>query len=147
MFTFHTIPTSNHTHTAPSGVGSVSLSVSTSSSLSLTWSLPNVPNGLITQYYIQATPALPVEGHTGMSMYQCSIVELVDSLLLTENVDNYNYYIQTRHSLQVQRSLWISQSQSRAWKLHWTAYFRSQAILLLFQHPLLQEQGEGQPSI
>lgn len=56
-------------YAAPSGVGSVSLTGSTSSSLSLTWSSPAIPNGLITQYYIQATPITSVEDHTGVDIH------------------------------------------------------------------------------
>lgn len=56
-------------YAAPSGVGSVSLTASTSSSLSLTWGSPATPNGLITQYYIQATPITSVEDHTGVNIH------------------------------------------------------------------------------
>lgn len=67
-------------HVAPSDVGNVSLSASTSSTLSLTWSTPDTPNGLITQYYIQAIPVTPVKDHSGMDISLCGIQLKINDL-------------------------------------------------------------------
>ena len=50
---------------APADVGAVSLLTATSTSLVVTWSSPEVPNGLITDYSVEATPYPTMEGHTG----------------------------------------------------------------------------------